>query len=252
MGFSFMNPIRAIVVDDEDLARDSLKLSLNKFIHISIVDECVNGFEAIKSVKEHKPDVLFLDIQMPKINGFDVVELLAEDAPNIIFVTAFDEYAIKAFDANALDYLMKPVNHERLKIAIERLEEKIVARVKPEYQDVLQNLAQNNLPLQRILIKENTKVHVIPVDEVSHIEAQDDYVLIHTKDKSYIKNDRISKLEVQLDPQIFLRLHRSFLVNIDFINRIESYSKDSKLVKLRNGIEVPVSRSGYDKLKQSL
>lgn len=247
-----MNPIRAIIVDDEDLARVSLKLSLNKFEHISIVDECVNGFEAIKSVKKYKPDVLFLDIQMPKLNGFDVVELLAEDTPNIIFVTAYDEYAIKAFDANALDYLLKPVNQERLKVAIERLDEKIATRVKPKYQHVMQNLSQNNLPLQRILVKENTKVNVIPVNEISHIEAQDDYVLIHTKHKTYIKNERISRLETELDPQIFLRLHRSYLVNLDYISRIESYSKDSKLVKLNNGIEVPVSRSGYDKLKQAL
>ena len=247
-----MNPIRAIVVDDEDLARDSLKLSLQKFKQISILDECNNGFEAIKSIKQHQPDVLFLDIQMPKLNGFDVVELLADDAPNIIFVTAYDEYALKAFDANALDYLLKPVSHERLKTAIDRLQEKITADVKPQYRQVLQNISQNTIPLQRILVKENTKVYVIPVDEVSHFEAQDDYVVIHTKNKSYIKNDRISKLEAELDPRIFLRLHRSFLVNIDFIKRIESYSKDSKLIKLSSGIEVPVSRSGYDKLKQAL
>ncbi len=247
-----MNPIRTIIVDDEELARDSLKISLKNFKQISLVDECSNGFEAVKSVKEHKPDVLFLDIQMPKLNGFDVVELLAEDAPNIIFVTAFDDYAIKAFDANALDYLLKPVNTKRLKIAIERLEEKISSETKPEFRNILKDISKKNLPLQRILIKENTKVHVIPVNEVSHFEAQDDYVLIHTNDKSYLKNERISKLEAELDPQIFLRLHRSFLVNIDFINRIESYSKDSKLVKLNTGVEVPVSRSGYDKLKQIL
>jgi two-component system LytT family response regulator len=246
-----MNPVRAIIVDDEDLARDSLKLALSKFKQIDVVDECSNGFETVKSVKENKPDVIFLDIQMPKLNGFDVVDLLADEAPNIIFVTAFDEYAIKAFDANALDYLLKPVNPERLKIAIERLDEKISANTKPEYRNILHNISQNNVLLQRLLVKENTKVHVIPVNEVSHIEAQDDYILIHTKEKSYIKNDRISKLEAKLNPQIFLRLHRSFLVNIDFINCIETYSKDSKLVKLSTGVEVPVSRSGYDKLKQS-
>lgn len=247
-----MIPIRAIVVDDEDLARDSLKLSLDKFKQIAIVDECSNGFEAIKSVKEHQPDVLFLDIQMPKLNGFDVVELLADDTPNIIFVTAYDEYAIKAFDANALDYLLKPVSPERLKIAIERLEKKIATQDKPNFDEIFRNLSSNNLPLQRILVKENTKVYVIPADEVSHFEAQDDYVLIHTKEKSYLKNERMSKLENELDSNRFLRLHRSFLVNIDFINRIESYSKDSKLVKLHNGVEVPVSRSGYEKLKQIL
>ena len=247
-----MNTIRTIIIDDEELARDSLKLSLKNFDQILIIDECSNGFEAVKSVREHKPDVIFLDIQMPKLNGFDVVELLADEAPNIIFITAYDEYAIKAFDANALDYLLKPVNTERLKIAIERLEEKILSNSKTEYRNILTEFSAQNYPLHRILVKENTKVHVIPVENVSYIEAQDDYILIHTKDNCYLKNERISNLELELDPQIFIRLHRSFLVNIDFINRIESYTKDSRLVRLITGVEIPVSRSGYKKLKQIL
>ena len=247
-----INPIRAIIVDDEELARASLKLSLQKFQQISVINECSNGFEAVKSIKEFKPDVVFLDIQMPKLNGFDVVELLADEAPQIIFVTAFDEYAIKAFDANALDYLLKPVNPDRLKIAIKRLEEKISIEAKPDFKNAVKEVVQKNLPLQRILIKENTKVHVIPVNEIIYIEAQDDYVLIQTPDKSYLKNERLANLEAELDPQVFIRIHRSFLVNIDYINRIESYSKDSKLVKLKTGFEIPVSRSGYGKLKQIL
>jgi two-component system LytT family response regulator len=247
-----MNTIRAIVIDDEELARDSLKLSLKNFGQISIIDECSNGFEAVKSVREHKPDVIFLDIQMPRLNGFDVVELLADEAPNIIFITAYDEYAIKAFDANALDYLLKPVNTERLKKAIERLEEKILSNSKTEYSNILTNFSKQNYPLHRILVKENTKVYIIPVENISHIEAQDDYILIHTKDNCFLKNERISNLESDLDPQIFIRLHRSFLVNIDFISRIESYTKDSRLVKLITGVEIPVSRSGYKKLKQIL
>ena len=247
-----MNPIRAIIVDDEELARASLKLSLNTFQQISVIDECTNGFEAVKAINELKPDVVFLDIQMPKINGFDVVELLADETPQIIFVTAFDEYAIKAFDANALDYLLKPVNTDRLKIAIERLEEKISNEVKPKFHAVLKEAVQNNLPLHRILVKENTQIHVIPVNEITHFEAQDDYVLIHTLKQSYLKNERISNLEAELDARVFIRLHRSFIVNLNFINRIESYTKDSKLVKLTTGSEIPVSRSGYDKLKQVL
>ena len=247
-----INPIRAIIVDDEELARASLKLSLQKFQQISVINECSNGFEAVKAIKEFKPDVVFLDIQMPKLNGFDVVELLADEAPQIIFVTAFDEYAIKAFDANALDYLLKPVNPDRLKIAIKRLEDKISIEAKPDFKNAMKEIVQKNLPLQRILIKENTKVHVIPVNEIIYIEAQDDYVLIQTLDKSYLKNERLANLEAELDPQVFIRIHRSFLVNIDYINRIESYSKDSKLVKLKTGFEIPVSRSGYGKLKQIL
>ena len=247
-----INPIRAIIVDDEELARASLKLSLQKFQQISVINECSNGFEAVKAIKEFKPDVVFLDIQMPKLNGFDVVELLADEAPQIIFVTAFDEYAIKAFDANALDYLLKPVNPDRLKIAIKRLEDKISIEAKPDFKNAVKEFVQKNLPLQRILIKENTKVHVIPVNEIIYIEAQDDYVLIQTLDKSYLKNERLANLEAELDPQVFIRIHRSFLVNIDYINRIESYSKDSKLVKLKTGFEIPVSRSGYGKLKQIL
>ena len=247
-----INPIRAIIVDDEELARASLKLSLQKFQQISVINECSNGFEAVKAIKEFKPDVVFLDIQMPKLNGFDVVELLADEAPQIIFVTAFDEYAIKAFDANALDYLLKPVNPDRLKIAIKRLEEKISIKAKPDFKNAVKEVVQKNLPLQRILIKENTKVHVIPVNEIIYFEAQDDYVLIQTLDKSYLKNGRLANLEAELDPQVFIRIHRSFLVNIDYINRIESYSKDSKLVKLKTGFEIPVSRSGYGKLKQIL
>ena len=247
-----INPIRAIIVDDEELARASLKLSLQKFQQISVINECSNGFEAVKAIKEFKPDVVFLDIQMPKLNGFDVVELLADEAPQIIFVTAFDEYAIKAFDANALDYLLKPVNPDRLKIAIKRLEEKISIKAKPDFKNAVKEVVQKNLPLQRILIKENTKVHVIPVNVIIYFEAQDDYVLIQTLDKSYLKNERLANLEAELDPQVFIRIHRSFLVNIDYINRIESYSKDSKLVKLKTGFEIPVSRSGYGKLKQIL
>ncbi|MEJ2543285.1 MAG: LytTR family transcriptional regulator DNA-binding domain-containing protein [Calditrichaceae bacterium] len=247
-----MESIRTIIVDDEELARHSLKLSLEKFKQISIIGECSNGFEAVKSINELKPDVVFLDIQMPKLNGFDVVELLADDTPEIIFVTAFDEYAINAFDANALDYLLKPVNSERIKITIERLEEKISNKAKPALKTILKEITQKNLPLQRILIKEHTNVYVIPVNEITHLEAQDDYVLIHTKNNSYLKNERISILEAELDSQNFIRLHRSFLVNIDFINRIESYSKDSKRVKLKSGIEVPVSRSGYEELKKVL
>jgi len=247
-----MNPMRAVIVDDEELARDSLKLSLKKFQHISIIHECSNGIEAVKSINELMPDVVFLDIQMPKLNGFDVLELLADEVPHIIFVTAFDEYAIKAFEANAVDYLLKPVSFERLRIAVERLDERRSLKNKQEIQKLIKDIAHKNFPLQRILVKERTSVHVIPVNEVTHFEAQDDYVLIHTQNKSYLKNERLSNFETELNPQLFVRLHRSYIVNVDFINRIESYTKDAKLVKLNTGVEIPVSRSGYEKLKEIL
>ncbi|MEJ2053445.1 MAG: LytTR family transcriptional regulator DNA-binding domain-containing protein [Calditrichaceae bacterium] len=246
-----MNVIRALIVDDEELARESLKLALKKFDQIIIIDECANGFEAIKSVQENQPDVIFLDIQMPKINGFDVVELLGRETPNIIFVTAYDEYAIKAFETNALDYLLKPVNAGRLQVAIDRLSEKLSLQAKTDYRPLLDQARANQSP-DRILVKEKARVQVIPVGDISHIEAQGDYIVIYTNKDKYLKNERISILEKQLNPQVFIRLHRSFLVNVDYIDRIESYSKDSKLVKLRNGAEVPVSRSGYEKLKQVL
>ena len=247
-----MNPIRVIIVDDEDLARDSLKISLRYFNQLIVIDECANGFDAIKSVKDNKPDVIFLDIQMPKLSGFDVIELLGEESPIVIFVTAYDDYAIQAFEANALDYLLKPVSRERLQLAIERIEEKLSSSGKPDYTKILKQANFNSSPVQRILVKEKDTIHVIPVAEISYFEAQDDYVLIHTSEQSYLKNERLSNLEAELDPNIFLRLHRSFIVNVDCINRIESITKDAKVVKLNGGVEIPVSRSGYEKLKQIL
>ena len=240
----------AIIVDDEELARLSLKLALEEFDDIEILAECANGFEALKKVQEIGPQIIFLDIQMPKLNGFDVAELLGKDAPLIVFVTAYDEYALRAFEAHAVDYLLKPVNKERLAKTIEHINDFLFYRRRQELPGALNEYRRNHPPLQRILIYEQNRVHVIFTDSITYIQAQDDYVLIHTEQDSFLKYERLSRLEGLLDPQFFLRIHRSYILNLKYLQKIETFSKDSKVAVLRNGVQLPVSRSGYRRLKE--
>lgn len=241
--------ISALIVDDEPHARQGLQTALEKFEALEIVGVCENGLQAVKAVNELRPQLMFLDVQMPKLDGFDVLELLAGDAPYVIFVTAFDEYAVKAFEANAIDYLLKPIDPKRLQQAIE----KIQTRVNTE------QVAPSNLPLlsavndqeviKRILVRDGSDVHVLDVDSVCYIESADDYVAIQTEDATHIKLDRLNKLQEKLDTRQFCRIHRSYLLNINYLSRIESETKDSKIAVLANGKELPVSRSGYASLK---
>lgn len=233
--------MRTIVVDDEDLSREALVSLLNEMDDIQIIGECNNGIEAVKKVRELKPELLFLDIKMPHINGFDVLELLGDEAPATIFVTAFDQFAIKAFDTNAFDYLLKPVNPSRLKKSIERVksihtpDRKQIEKAIREYK-----FKQN---IERILVREGSNVHVIALKDVLWLEAQDDYVAIKTKKNIFLKLDRLGKYEKLLDPQKFKRVHRSFIINLDWLDRIENQNT----AILKTGHRIPVSRSGYSR-----
>ncbi len=244
--------IRAIIVDDEALARASLREALGQFKDIEIIKECANGFEVIREVLQSKPDMIFLDIQMPRLAGFDVVELLGKEAPFIVFVTAYDEYALRAFEAEALDYLLKPVTVERLEKSIRRLREKLQTRVPPQMEQFIEHHLARSAPLTRILIRDGTDVHIIPVEDMIYCEAQEDYVRIYTKNRSYLKLERMSNLEKTLDPRHFCRIHRSYLLNIDCLAKIEPYSKDSRIAKLKDGKALPISRSGYNRLMELL
>ena len=242
--------IRAVIVDDEELARSLLREYVESSAGIDIVAECSNGFEAVKAIAEHKPDLVFLDVQMPKLDGFEVLQLIGADVA-VIFVTAFDQYAMKAFDAHAVDYLLKPFGLERFEKALERARLRLGERMPPAAE-----LATAARPpqqhLQRIVVKDGTRVHIIPVDRLDYAEAQDDYVELHSQGKTYLKQQTISSLETALDPDRFVRIHRSVIVNLERVAKIEPYAKDSRVAVLSDGTQLPVSRAGYDRLKSLL
>jgi two-component system LytT family response regulator len=240
--------IRTVIADDENPARESLRQLLQAFEAIKIVAECKNGFEVIQTVREKKPDLLFLDIQMPKLDGFDVLELLGDEAPVVIFVTAYDEFALRAFDTFAVDYLLKPVKPERLATALERAEERFRLSQLERYIQLTRNHQTAQRPIQRICVREQTVVQIIPVTEIICIEAQEDYINIISVKGEYLKNDQLSRIEALLDEGVFCRIHRSYLININFLDRIESLTKDRRIAVLKNKKKLPISRSGYDRL----
>ncbi len=251
------NKIKAIIVDDEALARDSLRSALAEFADIEIINECVNGFDAVQEVHRSRPDLMFLDIQMPRLDGFDVVELLGKEAPFIIFVTAYDEYALRAFEAEALDYLLKPVNRKRLQMSIARVREKLISRPDSLKESTgmerfIDQHREHLAPLGRVLIRDGSDVHIIPVEDIIYFEAEEDYVRIHTGERTYLKLDSMANLESKLDPRNFCRVHRSILLNIAYLVKIEPHSKDSRIAKLKNGKILPISRSGYNRLMELL
>ncbi len=241
--------IRTIIVDDEPPARGIVREYLSEYSDMEIVSECANGFEAVKAVTELNPDLIFLDIQMPKINGFEVIELLP-DPPAIIFVTAFDEFALKAFEVNAVDYLLKPFSKERFREAVSRVRERDSSREKQTYRNLMQSIPAKTEPLERLLIKDGSRVHIIPVGTIDFIEAKDDYISINAGGKAYLKQKRLGDVEKELDAARFVRTHRSYIVNVECIVRIELYAKDSRIATLRNGSKIPISRSRYDNLKK--
>ena len=243
--------IRTVIVDDEDLARQVLRDDLAAFEDVEVVAECSNGFEAVKVIGEKSPDLVFLDIQMPKLDGFEVLELLEAPPPRVVFVTAYDEYALRAFEVHAVDYLLKPYDPERLAETIDQI------RQHPDGspQLALAELATQARPrksLERILVKDGARVTVIPIQEVDYIEAQDDYVGIYARGKCHLKPQRLSQLDTLLDEEEYVRIHRSYILNIRRLARIELYAKDSRLAVLRDGKQLPISRSGYARLKKLL
>lgn len=238
--------MRVLIVDDEELARSVVREYLRAHADVEILAECANGYQAVKAITEMEPDLVFLDIQMPKLTGFEVAEL-AGAKTRYIFCTAFDEYALKAFEIHAIDYLLKPFSAQRFAQALQHARSSL-----GQVQDIpalLQQTMKSDAPLARVLIRDGSKVHIIASEKIDFIEAQDDYVQVHSEGKSYLKNQRLSELENQLDGSQFLRIHRSYLLNLERLARIETASKDSHHAILQNGQRLPVSRSGYQKLK---
>jgi two-component system, LytTR family, response regulator len=243
--------IRTIIVDDEEPARLLLREYLSAHEEVKIIAECSNGLDAVKSITELKPDLVILDIQMPKLNGFEVLELV-EQPPAIIFATAYNQFAVKAFEVHAADYLLKPFSKERLDEALSHAIEHMTKSKPLQTQTLAYAAGMKTTPLERILIKDGSKVHIIPVERIDYIEAQDDYVAIKSDGKTHLKQERMSTLEKELDAQSFVRVHRSYIVNIERIARIELYAKDSRMAILKDGTKLLISRAGYDKLKELL
>ena len=246
--------IRTIIVDDEDLARQVLREFLSARPEIEIVAECANGFEAVKAATELKPDLVFLDIQMPKLDGFEVLELIGS-GPAVIFVTAYDTFAIRAFEVHAVDYLLKPIGAPRFEAALERAKERLSGKLPSAPLPAMDLAAAARPPqhyLDRIPVRDGASVSIIPVAKLDYAEAQDDYVALASQGKKHLKQQTISSLEAALDPSRFLRIHRSYIVNLERVARIEPYGKDSFVAVLNTGAQLPVSRAGHARLRAFL
>jgi len=255
-----MNKLRTVIIEDEAPARNLVKAYIKTNSNIELIAECRDGFTGVKTVNETKPDLIFLDIQMPKLTGFEMIELL-DEVPEIIFTTAYDQFAIKAFELSAVDYLMKPFSRDRFNEAVDkvlaRLQSKIESpqqlETKNENIKKFTNSTKEAVELvERLFVKTGTKIDVVSVDDIIKIEAQDDYVEIHTAKSKYLKNDTMTYLEKVLPSKIFVRVHRSHIINLNFINKIEKYGKESYIVKLNDGSTVNVSKSRIKDLKKQL
>ena len=246
--------LRIVVVDDEPLARAVVREYAAADATMEIVAECANGFEAVKAVSELKPDLVLLDVQMPKLDGFEVLELLGRDQP-VVFITAYDQYALRAFEVHAVDYLLKPYSAERFQDAIERVRERLRARatvLPAPIEAIVRDAKPRSGHTERVLIRDGAHVHVLPVDTIDYVEAQDDYVAFKSEGKQYLKDQTLASAEATLDPARFVRIHRSFILNIDRIAKVELYAKDSRMAILRDGTRLPVSRAGYARLSELL
>lgn len=241
--------MKAIIIDDEPLARSIVKEYLQSYPAIDVVQECNDGFEGIKAIQQHQPQVIFLDIQMPKINGFEMLELV-ENPPHVIFTTAFEEFAIKAFETHAADYLLKPYSKERFDKAMQKLLLQKTSQ-KLTYA-VLDTASKSPIQSNRIVVKDGGKIKIIPVANIQYLEAADDYVKIYTSDSSFLKKKTMQYFEQSLQPQQFIRIHRSYIINAQLITRIDPYEKDSHIALLTTGARLPVSKAGYAKLREVL
>lgn len=241
--------VKTMIIDDEPLAASLVQEYLEAYPEFEITGIYQNGFEGLKAIQESKPDLIFLDIQMPKLNGFEMLELL-EDPPAVIFTTAFDAYALKAFDAHAVDYLLKPFSSERFKKALEKF---LLLGNTSAVESILKKeapvLGEN---IQRVVLKDRNEIKIIPVSEIQYLEANDDYVNLHSSQGKFLKNKTLSYFEKSLPNDLFVRVHRSYIVKIDQIHRIEPLEKDSYILRLRSGQTIPVSKTGLPKLKSVL
>ena len=243
--------IKAVLIDDEPLARSIVAEYLQSFPEIDIVQECNDGFEGVKAIGHHKPDLIFLDIQMPKINGFEMLELV-EQPPAVIFTTAFDEYAIKAFEAHAIDYLLKPFSKDRFDKAVHKwLSQRQLQETKGKTASLNEDVRQPE-ERNRVVVKEGGNIRIIPVQDILYFEAYDDYVKIYTQKEMFLKKKTMSFYETAMDPALFVRVHRSYILQLSQLTRIEPLEKDSHVALLKNGNRIPLSKSGYLKLKSVL
>jgi two-component system LytT family response regulator len=245
--------IKTIIIDDEPLAREMVKEYLKAYPFISVVEECGDGFQGVKAIAQHQPDLIFLDVQMPKINGFEMLELLSTP-PAVIFTTAFDEYAIKAFEAHAIDYLLKPFSRERFDKAVQKWKQHHSTTIPNRGLQALEEETTALTPEQhnRIVVKTGNNIRIIPMHEILYLQADDDYVKIHTKEGSFLKKKTISYFENVMEASQFVRVHRSYIVQVQQVTRIEPYEKEGHLAILKSGEKIPISKTGYPKLKSIL
>jgi len=242
--------LRVAIVDDEEPARALLREYLAAHPEVEVVAECANGFEAVSAATELSPDLLLLDVQMPGLSGFEVLELLEREVA-VVFITAYDQHALRAFEVHAVDYLLKPFSEERLTQALTRARQRL-GRPQPWLAGIAAAARPGGLSLTRVLVREGPEVHVIPVEALDVAEARDDYVCLRSRGREYRKQQTLAELAAQLDPAKFVRVHRSFIVNLERVARIERYAKDSRLAVLKDGTKLPVSRAGYARLRGKL
>ena len=244
--------MQAILIDDEPLARSLVREYLEAYPQIEIVQECGDGFEGLKAISQHQPELIFLDVQMPKINGFEMLELL-DAPPAVIFTTAFDAYAMRAFDAHAIDYLLKPFSQERFNKALDKwLSQKDRSETQKNTQALLETAAANPERQDRIVVKTGNKIRIIPETDIWYLEADGDYVTVHTPEGKFLKSRTMQYFENTLDARKFVRVHRSYIIQLQQMVRLEPYEKDSHVAILKSGAQVPVSRTGNTRLKQVL
>ena len=243
--------IKAILIDDEPLARSIVAEYLQSYPDVKIVQECNDGFEGVKAIAQHKPDLIFLDIQMPKINGFEMLELV-ENPPAVIFTTAFDEYAMKAFETHAVDYLLKPFSKERFEKALQKWMSQKQQPEAPLKAIVQSEEIRQPEEKNRIVVREAGNIRIIPINEVQYIEAYDDYVKIYTAKEMFLKKKTMNFYEQSLDPSQFVRVHRSYILQVSHLTRIEPLEKDTHVALLKSGAKIPLSRTGYVKMKSVL
>jgi two-component system LytT family response regulator len=232
-----------IIAEDEAHNRQTLSQILSGHKDINIIAECKDGFETVAAIQKHPADLLFLDINMPRLSGFEVLELLGDQAPVVIFVTAFDEHALRAFETSAIDYVLKPISSERIARALDKFRKNAAGR--RSYAEFIENQRTASKSLERLIVKDGDRIHVIPVEDIMYIKAEDDYVLIVTEKNKYVKQDRLSALEAALDKEQFCRIHRSYILNLRYLIRLEHIGKETYQAILKNGNLVPVSASGF-------
>jgi two-component system LytT family response regulator len=244
-------PLSVVIVDDEAPARALIREYLEQHADVQVVAECTNGLEAVKAANELKPDLLFLDIQMPKLDGFEVLDLIGRDTAGVVFTTAYDEYALRAFEVHAVDYLLKPFGPERFAEALQLARLRISRHQAIPARELLESHREGSA-VDRLLIRDRSHVHVIPVEQIDYVEAQDDYVSIRAAGRSYLKEQTLGELEAQLAAKGFLRIHRRYILNVSRLAKIELSEKDSRVAVLHDKTELPISRTGYVKLRALL